>query len=93
MTRDIPSNSVAVGNPCRVCCSLEEYYEKRKQTALKEAIENVNEYIVRYNSWPTTKNLKEEWIYFPQSEFQKQRAVDNVFPNMESFIEYCVHAK
>lgn len=28
VTRDIPDNSVAVGNPCRVICTYEEYKEK-----------------------------------------------------------------
>jgi len=30
VTKDIPSNSVAIGNPARVICSLEEYLEKEK---------------------------------------------------------------
>lgn len=32
VTRDIPSNVVAVGNPCRVICTLEEYIEKNKDS-------------------------------------------------------------
>ena len=37
VNRDIPSNSVAVGNPARVICSIEEYYQKRKSAYVDEA--------------------------------------------------------
>lgn len=30
VNRDIPSNSVAAGNPCRVICTLDEYINKHK---------------------------------------------------------------
>lgn len=33
VTRDIPENSVAVGHPARVICTLDEYLSKRKKTA------------------------------------------------------------
>ena len=31
VTRDIPTNSVAVGSPARVICTLEEYIQKEKE--------------------------------------------------------------
>lgn len=34
VTKDIPANSVAIGNPAKVVCSLDEYFEKEK-TILK----------------------------------------------------------
>lgn len=33
VTRDIPENSVAVGHPARVICTLDEYLSKRKKAA------------------------------------------------------------
>lgn len=36
VTKDIPSNSVAVGNPAKVICSLEEFLEKEKKEMKKE---------------------------------------------------------
>lgn len=39
-----PSDCVIAGNPARVVCSLEEYYEKRKAAQLSEAKELAKEY-------------------------------------------------
>lgn len=43
ITKDIPDNSVAVGNPAKVICSLEEYLQKQK-----ENMENAPVYGVDY---------------------------------------------
>ncbi len=37
VTSDIPSNSVAVGNPARPICSVEAYYRRRKDAYINEA--------------------------------------------------------
>jgi len=37
VTKDIPENSVAAGNPARVICSIDEYYRKRKSEYVAEA--------------------------------------------------------
>lgn len=42
VTRSIPPNSVAAGIPCRVICTLDEFYKKRKEIALYEAFEFTN---------------------------------------------------
>lgn len=64
VNRDIPSNSVAVGNPCRVVCSLEEFYKKRKQRALSEAKEYIESIRDRYGREPQPEDLWEEFGYF-----------------------------
>ena len=64
VTRDIPDNSVAAGTPCRVICSLDEYYEKRKKKALSEAVERINCFIERFHRDPHPKELREEFIYY-----------------------------
>lgn len=38
VTKDIPSNSVAVGRPAKVICSLDDYLTKRKEKEVDEAI-------------------------------------------------------
>lgn len=39
VTKDIPSNSVAVGVPAKIVGSYEEYYKKRRETYVNECIE------------------------------------------------------
>ena len=39
VTKNIPSNSVAVGSPAKVIMSFDDYYEKRKTQYVEEAIE------------------------------------------------------
>lgn len=64
VTHDIPENSVAVGTPCRVICSLDEYYEKRKKKALSEAVERVKCFKERNGRDPQPHELREEFIYY-----------------------------
>lgn len=64
VTHDIPSNSVAVGSPAKVICSLDEYYEKRKAKALDEAFEYARSIVERFNRMPTVADFKEEFPYF-----------------------------
>lgn len=64
VNRDIPSNSVAVGNPCRVVCSLEEFYKKRKHRALSETKEYIESIRDRYGREPQPEDLWEEFGYF-----------------------------
>jgi len=64
VTRDIPSNSVATGVPCRVVCSIEEYYKKRRQIQVKEAIELGVSIIENLNRQPVITDFKEEWVLF-----------------------------
>lgn len=39
VTKSIPSNSVVVGTPAKVICSIDEYFEKRKIKYVNECIE------------------------------------------------------
>lgn len=64
VTHDIPANSVACGVPCKVICSLDSYYQKRKSLALEEAREYVRSFRERFGRNPSSSDLKEEFIYF-----------------------------
>ena len=64
VTHDIPANSVAAGVPCRVICSLDEYFKKRKEKGLDEAIEYVKSFRARFHRDPIASELHEEFIYF-----------------------------
>ena len=42
VNKSIPSNSVAVGSPTKVICTIDEYYAKRKKQYIDECIEYAN---------------------------------------------------
>lgn len=62
--KDIPANSVAVGTPARVICTLEEYYQKRKVASLKEALALPKEIEKAYHRKPEIKDFREEFVFF-----------------------------
>ena len=65
VTKDIPANSVAAGCPCRVICTIEEYYQKRKMQGLEEAKEYIRAFRKRNGLNPYLNlELREEWMYF-----------------------------
>mgnify|MGYP001774472267 CR=1 FL=1 len=68
VTHDIPSNSVAAGVPCRVICSLDDYFYKRKRCALDEAKEYIKSFRERFGRNPNASELGEEFIYFVNKE-------------------------
>jgi len=37
VTHDIPPNSVAAGNPCKIIMTIDQYYKKRKEQYVEEA--------------------------------------------------------
>lgn len=53
VTRDIPDNSVAVGSPARVICSIDEYYSKNKDNIYETKQMNYDEkreyYLKKFN--------------------------------------------
>lgn len=42
VTKDIPSNSIAVGSPAKVICTYDDYYKKRKYQYIDECFEYAN---------------------------------------------------
>lgn len=65
---DIPSNCVAAGNPCKVICSLDEYYIKRKKFEVSEAQMLIQEYYKKYKTFPPEKELAEFFWLFNKEE-------------------------
>lgn len=67
VTHDIPSDSVAAGVPCKVICSIDEYYKKRKEEYVKEALEYAK--IIRKNGMaPTFKDFQPEFGLYVDQE-------------------------
>lgn len=91
VSKDIPANSVAVGIPCKVICGIEEYYNKRKSVALKEATEYVRSIYSRFGRRPYPREMREEFIYFVNSEnasFYEEQGVPVRFQLGEAYDEW-----
>lgn len=68
VNKDIPSNCVAVGNPAKPIMSLEEYYDKRKNCELKEAVSLAREYYNKYHKIPEPKIFHEYFFLFAKRD-------------------------
>ena len=64
VNKPIPSNSVAAGVPCRVICTIEEYYKKRQEQWVDEAIVYVNAIREREHREPTISDFRPEFGLF-----------------------------
>lgn len=64
VTKDIPSNSIAVGSPCKVIMSLEEYYNKRLSRSEAEALDYARSIKERFGRVPQTTDFWEEFPLF-----------------------------
>lgn len=86
VTHSIPANSVAVGNPCKVICSLEDYYQKRLEKAPLEAIQSISIFYKRMGRKPKPNELIEEKIYFTSY----QGSMLQKFSSHDEFINWCL---
>ena len=82
VTKNIPSNSVACGTPCKVICTLEEYYKKRKTLSVNESIELGRIIVNKLNRTPQITDFKEEWSLF----FREQDFINH--PEMHKIIDW-----
>lgn len=73
VTHDIPSNSVAVGTPAKVICSIDEYYEQRKKKSLEEAFEFAKIIFQRTGKKPTVEQMWEEFPFWMEGEQEDSR--------------------
>ncbi len=64
VTKDIPANSIAVGAPCKVVMSLEDYYKKRLLKSEEEALDYAKSIQERYQRRPVPSDFWEEFIWF-----------------------------
>lgn len=64
ITKPMPDNSVIAGVPARVLCSLDEYYKKRKNKQIEEALEYGRSIIERFGRQPRIEDFSEEWVLF-----------------------------
>lgn len=64
VTHDIPANSVAVGTPARVICSIDDYFERRKKESLQESFEFARGIVDRYHRRPVPEDFTESFVWF-----------------------------
>lgn len=64
VTKDIPSNSIAVGIPCKVICTLEEFHKKRQSKCIDEALDYARSIKERFGRKPLTTDFWEEFPLF-----------------------------
>lgn len=64
----IPDNSVVAGNPAKIICTLDEYYNKRIQNEKKCAIQNVKLAEEKMGRIPTIEEMGDAfaWLYLPR---------------------------
>lgn len=66
---NIPDNVVIAGNPARVICTLDEYYQKRIERTKNEAILCARRFVEVYNRLPEPKDLNGfKFLFTPRNE-------------------------
>lgn len=68
VTKSIPANSVAIGRPAKVICTIEEYYKKRKEQSVQEALDYAASIQERFNRKPHIYEFYEEFPLFMQGD-------------------------
>lgn len=64
VTKNIPANSVVVGVPAKVICSIDEYYHKRKSMYAEEAFEYARSIKEAFGREPRISDFYEEFPLF-----------------------------
>lgn len=64
VTKNIPSNSVAIGAPAKVIATIDEYFIKRKEESVQEALEYARSIQERFNRRPKIEDFWEEFPLF-----------------------------
>lgn len=64
VTKDIPSNVIAAGVPCKVIMSLDDYYKKRQIDCVGEALDFARSIYERYDRCPKLTDFREEYSLF-----------------------------
>ena len=68
VNKDIPDNVVVAGNPARVIMSIDDYYKKRLDAQLSEAVEVYKEYVGRFGVEPSKEIFDEFFFLFENGD-------------------------
>ncbi|WP_321297591.1 acyltransferase [Marinifilum fragile] len=64
VSKDIPSNCIAVGRPAKAVCTIDEYYEKSKKKYAEEVKDNYLRIKNELRREPTIEDFKDEYSLF-----------------------------
>ncbi|HLA84197.1 MAG TPA: acyltransferase [Thermoguttaceae bacterium] len=91
VNKDVPANSVAAGNPARVVCGIEEYYQKRKSKYVEEAKAYARSIKERFGRTPIPADFWEEFPLFLKAEEVLQGSPfsvqDQLGPSYEKYLK------
>lgn len=87
VTHDIPDDSVAAGNPCRVLMTLAEYKEKRKSAQLKEAVNLYMAYTETHSGEIPSKELFREYFWLFERPDDENHLSCGEFDRVMHFVE------
>ena len=87
----LESNSVFAGVPAKKIMTLDTYQNKRKKTILNEVLLLTNEYIKKYNMFPSQEIFKEFFDLYIERDVnkfgdQKEYILSKVSPYLEEFL-------
>ena len=86
VTRNIPASSVAVGSPCRVICSIEQFCRKREQAYFSEIEDYARSIKERFGRVPMMEDFYDDYpIFVNGSNFDKYDYPYNVIFNDKEF--------
>lgn len=86
VTRSIPPNSVAVGTPCRVICSLDDFYQRREKAYFSEIEDYAKSIFERFNRKPTISDFYDDYPIFTNgSNFSEYNYPYNKVFNKQTF--------
>ena len=85
VNKDCIEPGVYAGNPVKFIMSLEEYYEKRKQKQVDEAVELVKEYKLCYGEYPQKEILREYFWIFEKRKCSLNKIFEDVIGLEENY--------
>ena len=86
VTKSVPANSVAVGSPCRVVCSIEQFCEKRKKAYFTEIEDYARSIRERFGREPQIEDFYDDYpIFVNGGNFDKYDYPYNVIFNDKEF--------
>ena len=92
-----PNNVVIAGNPAKIICTLDAFYQKRCKEQFHDAVECINTFIEKYKRKPNIKEVDPFWqLFLERSEEAIQKNGVNIElngDNVEDVIKNFLNTK